>query len=447
MLPLTVKDIAKAIKGTLINCNNIEAEIKSVQIDSRNVEPSTLFVPLKGSNTDGHFFIDSVTNQSKNIFSLCEIDHKECANSKNIILTDNNLKALQTIGHMNRIMSSAKIIGITGSNGKTTTKNIISAMLSQKHSTVSTMGNFNNHIGLPLSLTKIDKKSEFGVFEVGISNPGEMDVLSEILIPEISIITSIGPSHIENLKSLDNIKKEKAKITYNTRELSLINGDIENFEKYVNQDIKYFTFGVGEHNDFQFSYSREDGFLCINYTGHQLKTNFIGSLNVYNIFAAVSLMLVLGFYLKDIEHYLKNVYPEEGRLFPIKIGNNLLIDDSYNANPASVENLLLTVENIGILRPKIVILGEMKELGVESETEHKKITQSFLPSTQYILKGEPYKKIFLYEKKENVTVVNSNGEIIDILNKSKLNNHIVAVKGSHSTNMKEIVEYLKGGAA
>ncbi len=434
---ITIKDLKKIVNGSTVRETDKEKCIDNLFINTKDAQNHGLFIPFKGKNVDAHSFIEDCVSKKRAIYSLSEQNIKK----ENVIVVESVQESLNSLAKFVRKNSSAKIIGITGSNGKTTTKNMISALLGESHSVCFTQGNLNNFIGLPMSISKLNKEHKYGVFEVGISEPNEMDSLANILNPDISIITSISASHMEFYKDIDEIKKEKAKISYSTKEIVIINGEVEGLKEFCNPEVHTLSFGISEQNDFVFRPVYEGGFLSVEYHGTLIKTNFIGVDNVANIYASITLLIILGYTVQEIQLLFEDLRPAKGRMNLIRKSEFDIIDDAYNANPDSVKNLLKTIGSFGLLKKKIVILGEMAELGKDTKKFHKEIVENFEDNFEYILKGDIYKEI-VDENLTNVKIFNNNEEIFEYLKKSDLKNSVIGIKGSNSTKMFEIVSYL-----
>jgi len=438
---LQVKKIKKIINGSTVRDTNLEKFIDNIFISSLNKDSHGLFLPFKGKNVDGHKFIEETISKKRRIYSLSEKSIK----GENIINVDNVQDSLNNIAKYIRQNSDARIIGITGSNGKTTTKNMITSLLKEQNSVCSTSGNLNNFIGLPLSISKLKKNDNYGVFEIGISEPNEMYGLAEILNPDISIITSISAAHMEFYKNINEIKKEKCEISNHTKELSIINGDIEGLKEFCNKNINIITFGTKKDNDFIYTPIFSKGYLSVKYLDKIIKTNFIGVDNVYNIYASITLLIILGYTIKNIQLLFEDLKSGRGRMNLIRKTEFDIIDDAYNANPDSVKNLLKTMDTFGVLKRKFIVLGEMAELGKDSIEFHRNIVDKFKDDISYILKGDVYKKIIdekFVKGKKNIKVVESNEEIYKYFKRANISNSVIGIKGSNSTKMFEVVNYL-----
>ena len=449
MINITIQEIKEILDVNSYNITNLKDKIERVSINSLDIKHYTLFVPIKGKNVDPHIFIEKVVEEKSN-YALTE--REDLIKIPNTLLVKDTINALQEIGRYNRKKFSGIVIAITGSNGKTTTKNIIAEILKNKYNIIASYKNENNYIGLPLNLTKIKNEHKIGIFEVGISIPGEMEKLASILIPNISIITSIGLAHTLHLKNEETIIQEKSKLIEFTSELALINGDIPTLYNYIQKEYKekkIIKFGENEKNEFVFKFlNKSTGTLVIilkNKTKDEIfETNFIGIDNRYSLYAAISTLLILGLSINEIKTYIKNVYPVEGRLSYFYINDNLIIDDSYNANYNSIINLIKTVDTIRGYNNKYIILGEMLELGEKEEELHKKLVNNIkeYKKINFILKGEIYKK--LTNNSNNIKILNTNEEIINEINNIlKLKNNIIAFKGSHATEIYKIVNTIK----
>ena len=356
--------------------------VESVVIDSRMVRKNSLFAALPGTKTDGHEFIEDACLRGA---SICLISEDEWVKRKNgllsrtggalagVVVVDDTLKALQSLAafHLRKFQDLVRI-GITGSNGKTTTKEIAGSILSKIAKTTINKGNLNSEIGLPLSVFTVGPLDRFAVFEMGISQEGEMDVLADIVRPHVALITNIGTTHIEFLGSKERIAKEKKKIfKYFGEQGKGFLYENEAFYEYLEQDIRGEIYPFGQINTKGFSGSRHlglDGSL-IDWEGLQVHFPLFGSYNLINALGAISLTSALGAGHAAVENGLEEIKPLFGRSQIIK-GSITVLQDCYNANPDSVKNVLDFFHFLKWDGRKVLILGSMLELGGDSEKAH-----------------------------------------------------------------------------
>lgn len=353
---------------------NIDKDITVTggKTDSRLITPGNLYFALKGQNSDGHEFIFQTYEKQ-----MCAaVVNSGYVNSNNYpVIYSRNVEA--ALGEMSKIWRSkhqAKIIGITGTNGKTTTKEMLSAILSDKFSTVSTFKNYNNQIGVPLTLFCINDATEIAIVELGTNHFGEIEYLSDISDPDFGLITNIGEGHLEFFGDKKGVFSEKKKLF---EYLNIKGGKIfvntdDDYLKYWN-DGKIIRFGLSSEADIKFEDIRinEKGFPEFNFKGSSAVLNVPGRLNLKNALAAASIAYELGVTPQNISSALSSYHPADKRYELVRYGNSQVILDCYNANPTSMENFLLDICSMG--NDFTVILGDMLELGETSARSHLRI--------------------------------------------------------------------------
>ncbi len=375
MEKISISEILRATEGTLLS-GNTDDFVTSVSIDSRKINKGCLFVPLKGEKVDGHDYIKEAFRLGASV-SLCEIGNEKVAGvCGQLIEVQNTLTALQKLAAYYRSKFSIPIIGVTGSVGKTTTKEMIASVLSENLKVLKTQGNYNGQIGLPLTIFELDHSYQAAVIEMGISKPGEMDRLNEIANPDIGVITNIGLSHIENFKSIENTRDEKLKIVSGENKRLYVNGDsplLTNIEDKNKALITYFGINGAYPYKCQEIYTDEEqtGFVL---STSQLRDNIIipclGLHNVYNALATIAIARDMGLHLEDIKRGLLNFRNADRRQHIIKFKDIILIDDSYNASPDSIKSSVSILKNIKSSGKNIVVIADMLELGDRSKEIH-----------------------------------------------------------------------------
>lgn len=378
MKNLTLCNIAEACGGKLyyrgIEQEAAACEVAGVVLDSRQVEQNYLFIATKGERVDGHSFIPQVLEKGA-AGVVCETvpeDMKGC-----FILVEDSFQALKDIARFYREQLDITVVGITGSVGKTSTKEFIASVLSVKYEVLKTAGNFNNEVGLPLTILKITDQHQVAVVEMGISDFGEMHRLSEIAKPDVCVITNIGQCHLENLKSRQGILKAKTEIFDFMKEdgLVCINGDDDMLETIEEvRGRKPMTFGLKESNRVYADMVENKGLFGSSAKVHIDDVDFAveiplpGEHMVYNALAAACVGRVLGLTMEEIAKGIGQVQPVGGRSHLIRLEDKVIIDDCYNANPVSMcaaIDLLTTA-----LTRKVAILGDMFELGEKEKEMH-----------------------------------------------------------------------------
>ncbi len=385
-MEISVGEIALAVGGTVVQ-GFPGAPVTGVCIDSREIKPGEWFVPLEGEQTDGHYFIaDAFHKGAAGAFVSRDIDTvglREAA----LVKVKDTLKALQDLARYYRGKFQVDVVGITGSSGKTTTKDFMASVLSQQYRVLKTEGNLNNEIGLPLMLLRLEEHHQVAVLEMGMSARGEIELLTRISSPSCGVITNIGDAHLEILGSREEIARAKTELLKNLPEEStaLINGDdpllLEHSRGFGG---KLYLYGWDKYNHFQVKralINRQDSHFEVAFPGSAGREEFSiplpGRHNVANALASLSVGYLMGMTPELMREGLKNSELTWGRL-EIKEGKQpgvKIIDDSYNANPDSVKASLEVAKELSPPEKMILVLGDMLELGEVSESRHREIGQ------------------------------------------------------------------------
>ena len=419
----------KQLYQKFLECNSI------IDIDSRSISKGSIFFAIKGENFDGNKFANEALDKGAKM-AVIDSDDINFNNNSNIIKVDDSLKTLQDLALFHRKSVKSKIIAITGSNGKTTTKELIHSILSTSYKTISTDGNFNNHIGVPLSLLRIKDGTEFSVIELGANNFGEINFLSKITEPDYGYITNFGKAHLEGFKNISGVIKGKTEL-YNW----LIENDktlILNYddpEQLKFKSSNHFSFGSKLNSKHVFE-TIDSKNVTVKCDGIVYKTNLYGDYNFSNICCAISIGLEFGIKPKLIQEKLKHYSSKNNRSELIKINNKNIVLDAYNANPTSVEFAIKSfMKNKGT---KAIVLGDMLELGENSAIEHKKIIDLtdelsidrciFIGEEFFKLKKDSVKNIFFKTKEDFY-------ELGDVLKEEN-----ILIKGSRGMQMEDILK-------
>lgn len=378
-LNLTLQKVAEIIGATLSTPNPTE-KITSFVTDSRIVHPGDCFLALKGQNHDAHKFIPEVIKKGATVL-IAEKDALaglKFPDTLSVLPVENTLKALQAVAKYHRQNSTLRIAAITGSNGKSTTKQMLKAICQVAGETVANMGNFNNQFGVPFSLLEIDPKDKYGVFELGASHPGDIDETACITLPDVAVLTNISAAHLEFFKDLETVYKTKTEIVgcINHGGTLVYNAD-DAFLSRLKTDYKgkSLTFGFNPGADlqildtekFSFTYKGTAYILDIPLARH----------DKLNAAAACAAAISLGIYMDHIKEGLLHFMPMPMRMERLMQGKTQFILDCYNANPASMQNAL---EILGREpnTPRIAVLGDMKELGETSKNYHRLVARQLL---------------------------------------------------------------------
>lgn len=450
----SVKEIVKITNGTLLQ-GDVNSQIQSVQIDSRSMDKASLFVPLKGERSDGHDYIfQAFENGAVAVFSEKKLEYVD--KSKSIILVENSLKALQELAQQYIKHFDLEVIGVTGSVGKTSTKEMISYALSGEKKVFKTEKNFNSDIGLPLTIFKIDSTYDIAVLEMAVGEIGELERTAKIARPHQAVMTNIGISHIEKLKSQENILKEKLHITdyFDKESILFVNGDDPLLSGVSSQGkFRVVTFGLKEENDF-FAY---DITVCDMMTSFSVKLDdkeerftipVVGNHNVYNALAAIAVAWNNGIAIESVR---KNIlgYKNQGMRQEIhKVGFTTIIDDCYNASPDSMKSGINVLRAISGDDESIAVLADMLELGEQSVSAHEEVGRYVAENyiNELVTIGELGKIISdtaaRISDKIKVKHFSSNEDVIAYL-KSKLpKKRTVLVKASRGMKLDEVVKTL-----
>ena len=357
-----------------------------MSIDTRNIIKDEIYFSLKGENFDGNdFAMEAIEKGAK--FSIVDDIEKKDIHDK-IVYVENSLKALQDLSNYHRSLFDTKVIGITGSNGKTTTKNLIYSILSQKYNVVKTKGNLNNHIGVPLSLLDIKHDTDVAIIEMGANHIGEIKRLCEIAMPDIGLITNYGYAHLEGFGGFEGVVKGKTEIyEYLTENYGhfILNND-DNLQVENCKGDLAITFGSRKDSDFIFDYIKDNLFLKLKIDGYEFNSNLYGDYNFSNLASSITIGKFLDLSNKEIQEGLNKFLNDSNRSEILIFDSNKIYLDAYNANPSSMLAAISNFENINTIN-KVLILGDMFELGKYSDQEHQKIVD--------FVANKNYEKVFL----------------------------------------------------
>ncbi len=409
-----------------------------VSIDSRSIKKDEIFFSIKGDNFDGNSFaLDALEKGAK--FSIVDDIKLKNQNDK-IIFVENSLKELQNLSRYNRSKYDVKVIGLTGSNGKTTTKNLICNIVSQKYNTLCTYGNLNNHIGVPLTLLNIKPETEIAVIEMGANHIGEIENLCQICMPDIGLITNFGSAHLEGFGDLKGVIKGKTELyKYLIKSYGhiIINND-DNIQKEECKTDLYSSFGKDKSSDFVFEYTKELDKLVLLNDNYRFSCKIYGDYNFPNIASAISIGRFLDLDSDQIQTGLTKFQTEENRSEVLQYQGNTIYLDAYNANPTS---MIAAIDNFNkeIEDNKIVILGDMLELGNFSKDEHKKIIDLLhkMKIESVYLVGKNFSSINISDSR--FKKFNDTEQLIRGLDLTKIKNKNILIKGSRSIGLEKLI--------
>jgi len=411
--------------------------------DTRKIFKGCLFVALKGENFNGNNFAEkAIENGAKYVL----IDEEAFfVNAENTILVPNALKALQELAKFHRQQFDIPVIALTGSNGKTTTKELILTALSKKYTTLATEGNLNNHIGVPLTLLNLTTKHAIAVVEMGANHLNEINQLCAIAQPNFGLITNIGNAHIGEFGGYENIVKAKTELfqyLLSSGGFAFINADQEETLQFAKDfDFeKKLTYGQSPFADNLAVPLKQEMFCKLLFNKKEIQTQMIGAYNFSNVLAAISVAKEFDVEEKDIIEAIQNYIPSNNRSEFIETENNKIVLDAYNANPSSIEAAL---QNFNALRNKnkVVILGEMNELGTYSKEAHKDVLQSVL-DRQGIDVGIFIGKKFNGLLDTEFEFFKDTSEAIDYLKTNPLKDKFVLIKGSRTNQLERLIKFL-----
>ncbi|MEX2462462.1 MAG: UDP-N-acetylmuramoyl-tripeptide--D-alanyl-D-alanine ligase [Paenibacillaceae bacterium] len=463
MIKRSLAYVARTINGRMVGILDDSLHIQGVSTDTRTLQPGSLFIPLDiGNRFDGHQFVrEAIANGA--IAVLWQKDRADAPTDVPLIYVDDTLVSLQELARAYRLELSVRVIGITGSNGKTTTKDMVASVLATTYKVHKTKGNFNNHIGLPLTLLQLSEETEIAIFEMGMSNRGEIEFLSKLAKPDVVIITNVGESHLLQLGSREQIARAKLEILAGLPEngLFIYYGDellLERLLPEVEQPphMLRFSFGSTESNDFYptaIMNEQTGSYFQINV---EKSANFyipvLGQHNVINALAAIAVGKYMGVSDLDLLKGLRSLEMTSMRIERVPTANKaLILNDAYNASPTSMRAAIRLLEEMKGFRRKIVVLGDMLELGANEQAFHQEIGHEL--QLKYIDLIYTYGTLARYIAEaartrfsaKQVLWFTDKAEMIRQLQATITEGDLVLVKGSRGMKLEEVVIALKEG--
>ena len=412
-----------------------------ITTDSRNCPKGSIFFALKGDKFDGNQYAGKAL-ASGCVYAV--IDNPDYYIGERTILVDNVLKTLQQLAHHHRKVLGLPIIGITGTNGKTTTKELLAAVLSTKFNLLYTEGNFNNHIGVPLTLLRLTHDHEMAVIEMGASHPGDIKELVDIVHPNYGIITNVGRAHLEGFGSFEGVIRTKGELyDYIRRSKGKIFIKKENeYLQSIAKGIEQITYGNGDDAFASGQVVSCDPFLVFNWKQqgklHTVETHMIGSYNLDNVLAAVAVGRFFKIPAERISRAIAAYEPTNNRSQFKKTDNNELIIDAYNANPSSMKVALDNFITMPV-QPKAIILGDMRELGPTSNELHAEVVEQVKKGQfdKVFLCGEHFSKVG-----KEFSPFATTEAMTEELRRQPLKGYHILIKGSHSMGLEKLVDIL-----
>ena len=416
---------------------NYFKESNLVSTDTRSIKKGSIFFALQGDNFDGNKFALKAIENGANHAVID--DHS--LNHPQYIKVDNVLKSLQDLSKFHRSkLLKTKIIALTGSNGKTTTKELITEVLKTKFKVSSTLGNLNNHIGVPLTLLKIDPLADFAVVEMGANHLNEIKFLTELINPDFGLITNFGKAHLEgfgNLQGVINGKSELYDFLISNNKTAFINNDDQIQNKYKSKQI---SFGKSEESNYKFEEVLNEMYCGIKFNNQVLNSKLIGDYNFNNIAFATLIGLHFNVPISEIKKSISEYNPTNNRSQVIKINNKYVILDAYNANPSSMSSSVQSFNKLN--GSKTILLGDMFELGKESEKEHfdlisfcikYKFENIFLIGSEFFKHKNKFTNPVFYKTKK---------ELINHFKKTPITSKHILIKGSRGMKMEDLINYI-----
>lgn len=407
--------------------------------DSRNITPNCIFFALKGENFNGNKYAAEALQKGA---TYAIIDEKEYKSSEHTIVVNNVLETLQKLANYHRLQLNIPIISLTGSNGKTTTKELINAVLSKKFATTATKGNLNNHIGVPLTLLSMNSHTKIGIVEMGANHQKEITFLCNIAAPDFGYITNFGKAHLEGFGSIEGVVKGKSEL-YDYLKLNdkfiFVNGnDPKQVER--TQDSNHFTFGNSSSSDIAIQFIDANPMVHLQVNDTKIQSQLIGAYNFSNIAAAIAIGTYFNVQLNDIKDAIEAYIPSNNRSQIIHKKSNKIILDAYNANPTSMKAALDNFSNLTDTS-KIAFLGDMFELGATAATEHQSINDyaASLNIDKIYLIGENFHKT---ETKNSKVSIYKNFESLKN-SFPKVTDSTLLIKGSRGMALERILELIQ----
>lgn len=410
-----------------------------VSTDSRKIEEGCVFVALKGEHFDGNDFAYQVAEEK---VAACVIaDRKDLPHHERLFIVEDSLTTLQELAKLHREKCNIPIIGITGTNGKTTTKELVASVLSKKFKLIYTQGNFNNHLGLPLTILRIKPDTEMAVVEMGANHQNEIAHLCTIAKPDFGIITNIGKAHLEGFGSFEGVVKTKNELydfIRNKKGRLFVNHDNELLMN-LSKNIDSQTYGKDNNANIKADVISSNPYLHIKWDDSEIKTNLVGDYNFENVMAAISVGQYFNVEKELIIEALENYTPTNNRSQFIKSEKNEIVMDAYNANPVSMSHAIKNFRNISS-ENALLILGDMRELGNDSEKEHKTIINLIneLHFDNVILVGQEFRKA---SDNKFMSFINVD-DLINYINQNKISGKKILIKGSNSIHLEKIINIL-----
>lgn len=453
---MRIEEILKVTEGSLISGGrSASIDAASISTDSRTIKKGEFFLPLKGDRFDGERFVaEALSRGAKGAFVTRPQGHKATRSQEKIIIkVKDTVKALQEIAHYHRMKFNIPIIGITGSNGKTTTKDMMAQIFSQRFNVLKSEGTKNNHIGVPQTLLKMNNRHDICILEFGANHRGEIRLLADMARPDLAVITNIGPSHLKFLRDLKGVFLTKKEIIgfFGRKNVLIVNGDDEYLSGIGKRCFRIIRFGFNERNDLRASLTSV-GFGRIEFILNDkwpFKLNILGTHNVYNALAAIAAARHYKLGMESIKKGLAGYSPTHMRLNIKNIGGITVVNDAYNSNPSSMKCAIVTMKDMPA-KAKWIVSADMLELGEREDYFHMAIGEYIARSgfngllTLGRLSVATHRRaIECGMSKENAWHCSTHEQVADILSRVVKRGDVVLIKGSRAMKMEEVIKKLK----
>ncbi len=419
---------------------NYFLQCHSVCTDTRKIKPDCIFFALKGDNFDGNSFAQQALEKGA---KYAIVEEKNYENERCILVKD-VLQTLQQLATHHRKQLNKPVIALTGSNGKTTTKELINAVLSKKFKTTATTGNLNNHIGVPLTLLKMTDKTDMAIVEMGANHRKEIEFLSNIALPDYGLITNFGKAHIEGFGSVEGVIKAKSELYDYLKandKLIFVNENDPIQLKQIGNYGNIYKFGSSNSTDSKIEIESSQPYLTLKYKGNKIKSHLTGAYNFGNLAVAIALGNYFEVELNQIISAIENYFPSNNRSQIIEKGSNTVIMDAYNANPTSMQAALENFKQLNE-KNKAIFLGDMFELGNSAEIEHQQIV-NFLKENmpgEISLIGKNFFKTDTNDS--DIQKFETFEDLKHQLQQQQLENKYILIKGSRGMALERILELL-----
>jgi UDP-N-acetylmuramoyl-tripeptide--D-alanyl-D-alanine ligase len=463
MLEMTLNELIKVVEGeTSSRPSTGDQQIQGISIDSRRTRKENLFVAIPGERYDGHQFVGEAVKKGAKAVMVArgkrDLIDQEILNRIAVILVEDTKRALRDLAAWNRGKFDIPAVAVTGTNGKTTTKDMIADVLSSRFKVLKSPESYNNLIGVPLTLFQLSPRHQALVMELGMSCPGEIGTLTRVSNPSLGVITNIGPAHLESMLSVESIAKAKFELPQNMRspKIMVLNADDHILAERIKEkrkDEKVISFGIQRRADFSADGIKINGNGYINFRINKeltLKLGVLGIHNIYNALAAFAVGIAFKLDPEQIKGRLERYVPSECRMELVLIRGIRVINDSYNANPASMSRALETLIKMKTEGKRIAVLADMLELGEKAEDFHREMGRraAQLGVDRLLVVGELARFIAEGAKEagmssQYVKSFENNQEVGSYLVENLKDGDLVLVKGSRKMRVEEVVLTLK----